>query len=384
MTAERIIKLNHRRLQKNVARCADKVLIIQDSSTFSYPSHPCTRNLGRVGTNKKPGYGIIAHTSLCLDPSKDKCLGIAEQSYFFHKNNKKTKNRPVEDKESFRWISHLRKSHDLFPNAIHVCDREGDIFEFLLEAQSLKASFIVRQSQNRSLGQTMYGKHEGTIKEKLDETPELGRYTKLIQKEHVELSIKSCHVTLAPPQRPLKQRKEWDYQPVSLNVVQVQGVTKNGTDISWTLLTNLPCHDIDTAREIVDFYAKRWHIELFHKALKTGFELEESCLEDGEKIEKLIALVSVEAADIYALLYAARQETPPPPKTFFDDQEIKALQAIMNTNKDLNLLEIVLFIAREGGFIKTKNYPFPGILTFSRGWKRVRAMLDALILVWNR
>jgi len=36
--------------------------------------------------------------------------------------------------------------------------------------------------------------------------------------------------------------------------------------ISWVLLTNLPVSDFDCAAEKVQWYAKRWGIETWHKA----------------------------------------------------------------------------------------------------------------------
>ena len=132
------------------------------------------------------------------------------------------------------------------------------------------------------------------------------------------------------------------------------------------------------------YYAKRWHIELFHKAMKTGFSLEEARLEDGEKIKKLVALVSSEAARIYRMLYAARQEVPAPPADFLQQEEIQIITLLMNTTHPPSLKDIVEFIGITGGFSKTKKYPYPGILTFFRGWYIITHQIKALKNVWNR
>ena len=332
VTPENILLTHHPVLQKRVKHCPHDILIIQDSSTLSYSSHPCTKNLGRVGCHKTPGYGIITHNSLAIDAQTDICLGLAHQSYFYHNEDRKETVRRIEDKESYRWIDHLRRNSALCPSAIHVCDREGDIFEFLLEAEELQATIIVRQNQDRSLGSTMYGKKEGLLSEQLCQSAVIGTYEEKLQDEWVMLSLKFVKETVAPPMRSSKQRGDWDYKAIPLTIVQVSGTKRNEEPILWNLLTTMPVHDFASAQKIVRYYAKRWHIELFHKAMKTGFSLEEARLEDGEKIKKLVALVSSEAARIYRMLYAARQEVPAPPADFLQQEEIQIITLLMNTS----------------------------------------------------
>ena len=181
-----------------------------------------------------------------------------------------------------------------------------------------------------------------------------------------------------------QQRRDRVYKALSLIVVQVSGEMKDGKQISWNLITNIPVHDFATAQYIVRTYAKRWHVENFHKALKTGFGLEEARLEDGVKLKNLIALISIEAACVYGMLYGARQEDPPPSTDFLSQEDVSIIEKLMQTKHPSTLKEIVEFIGVLGGFSKTKKYPHPGILTFFRGWHIIRQQIIAIKLVCNR
>lgn len=381
--AEKILEAHFPVLKERVSKTVDPILMIQDSSTFNYSEHSCTKNLGRINTYEKPGHGVIVHTSLCINANKNISFGIANQSYFIHHTSNKD-HLPIEEKESYRWIEHLRHNNSISKNAIHICDREGDIFEFFQEAISLNASFIIRQSHDRALGKTMYGKKDGFISDKLSNTAVAGSCISIVQGESVELTFKFKKVNIAPPQRTVHQQQDRIYKSMNLNVVQVEGVLSDNRLISWRLLTNLEVTDLEDAKKIVCYYTQRWHIESFHKALKTGFSLEEARLEDGERIKSLIALVSIEASRVYSLLYNARLTTDIDVSNFFLKDELEIIMTLMKKTITPSLLEIVYFIANKGGFIKTKKYPYPGILTFFRGWNIIQHQIGAIRLVRNR
>jgi len=64
------------------------------------------------------------------------------------------RSKPIEEKESYRWIHTLNETHPRVPEGIPVwtvCDREGDFYEFFSEAADLGEDFLVRIVQNRNV-----------------------------------------------------------------------------------------------------------------------------------------------------------------------------------------------------------------------------------------
>src|SRR5262249_56534681 len=62
------------------------------------------------------------------------------------------KNAGIEQKESYRWIAALQETVAWGPassQVVTLCDREADIYEFLVEAQRLAAKFVLRAAWDR-------------------------------------------------------------------------------------------------------------------------------------------------------------------------------------------------------------------------------------------
>ncbi len=57
------------------------------------------------------------------------------------------RSKPIEEKESYRWIHTLNEIHKRVPDEIPiltVCDCERDFYEFFTEAADLGEDFLVR------------------------------------------------------------------------------------------------------------------------------------------------------------------------------------------------------------------------------------------------
>jgi hypothetical protein len=62
------------------------------------------------------------------------------------------KNRPIEEKESVRWLQAMENADGDISDAIkviHVCDREGDIYELFDKAIQSGRHFLIRICENR-------------------------------------------------------------------------------------------------------------------------------------------------------------------------------------------------------------------------------------------
>ena len=113
--------------------------------------------------------GFYDHASLAMTPER-LVLGVVDAKIWardpleFEKDaaQKRAERRakPIEDKESIRWVEGYRAACQVAQAApttliVSLADSEGDVYEYLLEAQAVegvrKASFIIRACQNRAL-----------------------------------------------------------------------------------------------------------------------------------------------------------------------------------------------------------------------------------------
>jgi hypothetical protein len=167
-----------------------------------------------------------------------------------------------------------------------------------------------------------------------------------------------------------------------LRVLEVKEIAppSEGPPLHWVLLTSLSCNSLAEARRIVGRYAARWHIEEYHKALKSGMGVEESQLKEAYRLESLLAVSSLVAIRLLNTKLAA---------VACPDQELEpgqagagALQVLANrfgTPKGgWTQATFWLAVARLGGFIGRKGDGSPGWQNIWRGWQRLIWMSEGL------
>ena len=103
---------------------------------------------------------FFLHPNIAITPGKI-CLGITDLQVWNRNEigkRKLSKNRPIEEKESYCWIRGYESANKIAHQAqnttvISVSDREGDIYEMLNKTPSKKnkAYWIVRSSMNRKI-----------------------------------------------------------------------------------------------------------------------------------------------------------------------------------------------------------------------------------------
>jgi len=108
-------------------------------------------------------------------------------------------------------------------------------------------------------------------------------------------------VTLKPPQlKPalgeLIPLAGWAIAAVEINYAQ-----EVEEPIEWLLLTTLEIETFEQATEKLNWYAKRWGIEVYHRTLKSGCKIETRQLGKVERLEPCLAIDLVVAWRIFHL-----------------------------------------------------------------------------------
>ena len=129
---------------------------------------------------------------------------------------------------------------------------------------------------------------------------------------------------------------------------------------------------------MIGYYEKRWSIEEWHQALKTGCGVTSRQLKTKDRFEPLVGLLSVVGVRLLQLKSVARSNPDCPARRMIPKQWIRMLQACRKSGtrkKSLTVGGFYLELAKLGGFIGRKSDGEPGWITIWRGWQKLNLMV---------
>lgn len=382
------ILLPHVERTKARAAAEARVLVIHDSTDFTFRPDGQRRGLGRSRSATQTFYG---HFSLVVaaDGSR-RPLGVAEMTTWV---------RPKEASrtERQRWLKQITSTQrDLALQSppIHVCDREADDYAMFERLVTSDTRFVIRAKSNRRLSDDQL-RASVPIREALAVHDVLVERTASLTRRRVVRSPVKTKVH--PPRAPRVARlsmaaarfvlrvpahyesKHPDRGPVSptipVNVVRVwEADPPEGCDpVEWFLFTNEPVDTAEQVLAIVDHYRARWVIEELFKALKTGCALESRQLEEYESLTNVVAVCTPIAYDALRLRTVARAQPDAPASTVITDTQLEVLRATGRRSLPPNATarDVLLAIAALGGHIKYA--PDPGWQTIFLGYQTLLA-----------
>jgi hypothetical protein len=358
------------------------VLAVQDSSSLNYKTHPATKGLGSLST-EKGDQGIMLHDTLAFTPD-GLPLGLLDVQVWSRdpqEHGKRTdrKNKRIEEKESNKWLKSFRAVETLTEQTkgtiwVSVGDREADIYELFELAKVSRTHLLIRSIQNRKT------KEEVNLWDLLEQEPALGEMIVQVPKSdkrkarEAELEIRVKKVDIVKP----KSRDGGGDVELWALLVCERNAPSGEEPLCWKLLTTLEVTNFEQAREKVEWYTARWGIEVYHRTLKSGCKVEDRQLGDVEKIKRCLAIDLVVAWRIYYLTMQGRKTPDVSCEAFLEEAEWKTLAYYKNNRPDLEvkpptLWDAILLIAALGGFTggKGKN---PGAQVLWRGLKRLHDM----------
>jgi IS4 transposase len=383
VSSSELIAPHYKQTVQRIHECEAKyVLAIQDQMRLNFTSHKAKTDLGIIGkTGKTVQYGLIQHSVLAVT-EKNEPLGLLDVNYFDYSDIDASIDRGerrIEDKANIFWIDALTRMRnrlgDTQKKIITMADREGDFYEFLFALIQNNEEFVIRSKHNRILGE-IYKRKGEKLREKLNKSPIKGSMTVEIQDvnsreiKESTLHLKATSITLPVPEMPADYKEEKGYISIKLNVV----IAYND-EHEWVLLTSLPIETLEQIKEIVTIYKSRWHIEDYHKVLKTGYQVDEIYLHHSkEAIKNLLVLASISACRLYWLIYVGRTEASIKADQLFEEFEWKAVYVYFNEpipEECPSISEIILKVARLGGYKANKHAGPPGIKSMWIGYQQL-------------
>jgi hypothetical protein len=411
ITEEMIIETHKQATIKRIIESGEKTILnVQDTTELNYTGLKQTSGLGEIGSHIK-SRGLIVHSSLAV-LTNGLPLGLLAQNVWARDpeergKSKDSRNRPFEEKESYKWYTGMENSTNGIPDdirVVNICDREGDIFEFFAKSIQNKREFLVRAVQNRKTDEDekILDKVQGVELSGIA-IVDIPRDTRNnIKARKAALEIKHTKVHVEVPERLSNKYKDQKY--IELYIVHAKEtklpqeyalsqktekseIVKNEDEkisnepIEWYLITNIPVNSFDEAMEKVRWYIHRWKIERFHYVLKSGCKIEELQQETVERIRMLIPIYSIIAARLLCITYLARTNPDISCEVVLEEYEWQVLYCIANKTKKPpekapTIKEAVLLLARVGGFLGRKGDGEPGVVVIWRGYGELNIILQ--------
>jgi hypothetical protein len=340
---------------------------------LDFTAQPGIAGLGRLSYEAQ--HGMYVHPTLAVTPA-GVALGVLDAWMWA----RKPKDQP-DIKESTRWVEGYEIVADLAETVpdtrlVYVADREGDI-RALIDAAARRgtpADWLIRSKHNR---QTTTGEK---LWERLARSEPVGA---------VEFTLP------AAPDRPARLVRQTLYrQAVTLPAhhgqpaVTVTAILAREEQppagqpaLVWRLLTNRTADTLEDVVQLIDWYRKRWLIEIFFRIWKSGCRVEALQLGTLERLERALVIYLIIAWRILNLVTWGRDCPNLPCDVVFDPEEWQAAWIVAHRCQPPAtpppLGQMVRLIARFGGFLGRKHDGHPGPKAIWEGMQKVRAFAIA-------
>lgn len=388
--------------KKTIARCAQFpcISVSQDTTELDFTHLKSTTGLGPLNSLTRRGFHLH---SLYVGSEQGLPLGLLSSEVMMRDdetfgNASKCKTLPIEEKESYRWLQGYRETQKL-AEALPDCevfstsDREGDIHEVFNAWQDItqgpRAEWIIRAKENRVLNRVIEGEPDKLFTA-LASAPILGgiefeinarQSTKKVKGSTIKTSrkarrvsqiIRAMKVTPRPPRRPGIKLKEVSFWAI---LAEEPKPPEGEEPVRWLLLTSKKVTTLKEAQRIINLYLRRWDIEVFHKVLKNGCNIEKMQLKTADGLINALMIYTVIAWRILYFTHLGRQCPELPCGSIFGEAEWKSACAVVKRDKaasEPSLSEFIGIIGKLGGHLGRKSDGPPGPQQVWQGLARVR------------
>jgi Transposase DDE domain len=372
------------------------VLAIQDTSEINYQAQSERKHgLGKVGNGTD--VGLFVHPVLAVDAQTQECLGLVD-AQIWRRTKKKAKNYkrlPIEEKESYRWVHGGNQAKEVLADADTVTvidDREGDIYEKWARLPDARTHLLTRASRDRSVA------GGGRLFPTLAALPETYRYLLNLparpgkrDARTAYMSVRFGRIRIRRPQACSDRNAPPEIELYAIEVRELN--PPPGDAVCWRLLTTHPVESVEQALAVIGWYRLRWNIEQLFRTLKRqGLRIEQSVIEDGEALEKLVVIALIVATITMQLVLSRTDSGNNVPATrVFDPEQIEVLHALQKklqgrTRKQQNqyapesLAWAAWTIARLGGWTGYDSDKSNGPITMRDGLERFNAIVNGYLL----
>ena len=271
-------------------------------------------------------------------------------------------------------MENLRQSTGLLDDpgrCVHIGDRESDIYELFCTVQEAGTHFLIRTCVDRLAddgGHTISGEMaEVTVKNlhRIDVRDSDGHL------DRATLEIRYRKIRVLPPIG--KQKR---YPTLILTVIHAaeRGTPQNRKLTEWKLITDLPVRSRRYAVGKIEWYARRWKIEVFHMIFKSGCKAGEAKLRTAQRLTNLIAVFCILSWRVFWMTMLNRFKPDVPPSIALANVELVLLDHLVNDKappRRRTLSYHLTKIARIGDYLARASDSPPGNTVMWRGMSRL-------------
>ena len=384
--------------QQTAARCSQHALVLalQDTTDLDYSTHPAKAGLGYL--DQRHSRGLLAHAVLAATTSGTP-LGLLHLHTWVRdlEDYGKSQQRRYRDptaKESHKWARGLQGLEEHLPAGqavLLIQDREADVFDFVAQPRRPQTQLLIRTGNPRQVvalpvptARAPAADQRRTLTAVVAAAPVVGAMTVTIPRQpgqperEATLELRCAPVRLLPPPTAGQGR-----EPQEVWVVQARETTPppSADPVQWVLLTTMPVTDAADARQLVQYYARRWLIERLHYTLKSGCGVERLQIDNRRSLEHALALFYVVAWRLLYLTLIAREEPDRPATTLLSPEELTVLAQALGQPPH-TAREVVQALARVGGFEDYRHPPPPGVKSLWQGLRRLEDLVAGWRLAW--
>jgi hypothetical protein len=365
-----------------------RVLAVQDTTLLDWTHHPATTGLGPLA--KAEQQGLLAHSTLAITEERVPLGVLAQQVWArdpqtFGQQAKQRRSRPVDEKESAKWLHSLHAVNELaaqLPQTqlVSLGDREADVYDLFLVARAPTVELLVRAAWNRRVAHPErylwdYARAQEVAHRMTVDLPRQGERAA----RAAEVTVRFGRVTLHPPKA--RAAEKLPLVEVSFVYVCEEEAPVGVPALEWLLLTTLTIDSAQAALRVVEWYQARWGIEVWHKVLKSGCGMEMRQLADAARLKRLLSLLSVIAWRILYATMLVRSLPDASCEVLLELEEWQALACRIQrtaTPPDTppSLQQAVRWIAQLGGVPARTHDGHPGPLVLWKGFQRLIDLTD--------
>jgi hypothetical protein len=397
-----------RTLEAMAAHEGGVVLLLHDATELDYTHcRELGEQLGQIGNGG--GRGYIAHHTLAVTPQRQ-VLGLVSQVLHHRRSVSKRETRAQKrqhpQRESRLWLAGCQAMGQVKPPAgklwIDVADRGSDTLEFIGYEHAHDRRYVIRSAKDRRLsgadhvGSDRIHQH---LHDYARDLPTLGTRSIHVPAKAGKHPARQANVRVAAgpltlagdrwtrgelPEATTTTTTTTTTAELDLWVIHVRELDPPDRvePLEWILLSNLPAASFAQAAQLIDFYSCRPLIEELHKGQKSGMGIERLQFESAQRLEPVIALLSVTTVLLLQLRQASRQHDADlaPARQLVPLLFVQVLSARLSgqARDDLSVRQFLYGVARLGGHLGRRHDGPPGWQTLWRGWNDLQLMVQGV------